>query len=138
MADSEYFKWRTLIGLAHVDKRLMKEEKEFLTNKIKELAPPAMHFQLMSEMAEDVVNPKPIDMLFEMIHDPPDRVEALVLAYQLFCSDDDLDDREQEAFQYMKNYVMNDPETDGLMKELIEEMAGDPDRRAFVAFFHAL
>ena len=50
LEESEYYKWRTLIGMAHVDKRFMREEQSFLKDKINKEAPAAMAGQLLQEM----------------------------------------------------------------------------------------
>ena len=137
--ESEYYKWRTLIAMAHVDKRFMREEQQFLRDKIQNDAPPAMSSQLMQEMAEDMLNPKPPDMLFDRIAQPQDKVQALILSHELFWADGDMDDSEEDIFRFMlksirdvpsasealdqemQNWDVSDPKLDAL-KNLIESV----------------
>ena len=129
MSDSEYYKWRTLIAMAHIDKRLMKEEQQFLRKKIEELAPPAMHFQLFQDMTEDVLSPKPADMLFDRISEPGDKVEALILSHELFWADGNLDEAEEDIFRFMTKSVKSGETSHAILQEKMAGWSDDDEEK---------
>lgn len=104
--ESEYYKWRTLIGMAHVDKRFMREEQSFLKERIEKNAPAAMVSQLMKEMMEDMFSPRPPDVLFDRIADPKHKVETLIMSHELFWADGNLHEDEREIFTYMIRAIL--------------------------------
>jgi len=122
---SEYYKWRCLIALAHVDGRLMRDEQEFLKAHIQENAPEALQPRLMDEMTEDMFGPKKdVDIYFHQISRPQDRVDLLKMAYDLFWADGNLDQTEKAAFDFIIEEIKQDDESFSVLKQSVESWGG--------------
>ncbi len=116
---SEYFKWRCLIGLAHVDFRLMKDEQDFLESYIREYASENIQNRLLEELREDLVNPQDPRSFYELITDPEDRVELYFMAYKLFWSDGEMAQSEKKNLDYIKKNLLEDYEAREVFSNLI-------------------
>ncbi len=108
---SEYYKYRTLICLAHVDGRLMKEEREFLESHITEHASENIQGRLLEEFTDDIFNPQTPEDLYGYITEPEDRIDLLRMAFKLFIADGHVDKREQKSFDFIKKEILENPET---------------------------
>ena len=133
-SESEFYKWRFLIALAHVDGKLMREEQQFLREKIQEHAPEGMHHRLFDEMMEDMLSPKPPDLFFYKIEEAKDKVDVLNLAHMLFWADGDFGDEEKAFLDEVLEAIKADEATLSLLKEDMASWDGSEAKTELKAY----
>lgn len=98
-----YYKWRCLIAFALVDSRLMREEQQFLRDKIENEAPADLKYRLSEEMMEAMMSSEPEkpDEYFSHLSDPEDQVDLLKMAHNLLWVDGDFSELEQSMLDQL-------------------------------------
>lgn len=115
--EHELEKWRFLIALAHVDKKLMREERDFLYENIQQHAEEGLQPLLLQELKDGIFDaPEP---KFDVFHlkDSRDKIDLLHMAHALFWADNDLDDREKFCLDKILEDIKSDTDTLALLKE---------------------
>ncbi len=132
--DNEYQKWKFLIALAHVDKRLMLEEQDFLYDKIKTHADESLHARLYLEVKDCVLYPSPPNFHLFAINAIEDKVDLLTLAHKLFWSDGDLDPREKLCLDRIVLEIKKDMEALALLQNSMPDWDNDEGTKALITY----
>lgn len=104
----DYYLWRSLIAMAHVDGRLMREETNYLEENIKARAPDKYHSKLLAEIRSELFSPKPAEKFFRKIRKSSQKVALLELANDLFLVDNHIDIKERNELDKLINLIKND------------------------------
>ena len=104
----DYNLWRSLIAMAHVDGRLIREETNFLEENIKAKAPDKYHQRLIAEIRSELFRPKPAEKFFTKIKKSSQKVALLELANDLFMADNHIDIRERNELDKLIEFIRKD------------------------------
>ena len=105
LSESSFNKWRCLIALAFIDKKLQPAEKNFFLERLKNLTDEAITEKHMTVFQQDFSSPKNPKMFFEKIKDPNDLIDLLQLLYELFWIDGEYAQPEKRMFKTLKSYI---------------------------------
>lgn len=105
LSNNSFNKWRCLIALSYIDKKLQPTEKQFFVNKFKTMDNAVITQYQMDTFRDDFKKPKVPGTFFHKINDRLEKIDLLRLSYELFWVDGDFDERERKAFEGMKLYL---------------------------------
>ena len=99
LSESELYKWRCLVALAHADGKLTLEEMNMLKLQFrKRKFPPAA----LNQLNNDLAVAQDFEPLYHKVTERKDREELLNLAHTLFWSDSDFHEAEERLYEYIK------------------------------------
>ena len=117
LSESSFNKWRCLIALSFIDRKLQPSEKQFFLTHLKALTQETITEAQMQVFLEDFRSPRKPKEFIDEIEDPRDLIDLLQLAYKLFWSDGEFDHREKRAFQLLRSYMTNKLQMDRFVLE---------------------
>ncbi len=99
LSESEFYKWRCLVALAHADGKIALEEINMIKLQFRKQQFGAAQLKVLNQ---DLAQPQDFKTLYEHVTEKADREELLQLAHTLFWSDSDFDDAEQRLYEYIE------------------------------------
>jgi uncharacterized membrane protein YebE (DUF533 family) len=114
ISDSRFFMWRAVVAMAHADKVIEPEEKEFIENYINRL--PFSEKQ-RETLRRDLEKQRDVAQMFELVTEPEDQSEFFMFARMLVWSDGDYDAQEKKILEYLESTQMR-----SLNHDRLEEM----------------
>lgn len=124
LSNSSYNKWRCLIALAHIDKKLQPTEKEFFSKKLSDLGHEAATAEQLDTFRDDLENPKNPEIFFKKVEDRLEKLDLLRLAYELFWIDGEFDERERKAYEAMRGALSKSLDIDRFALDDLAKMRG--------------
>lgn len=119
LGTSMFYMWRALVALAHADGQMGQEEIDYF-RKLFDTLP--RHYELTvaqrEAFADDLMNPKQIDLMLPFINDPEVRKMLLDYAEMLAWIDGVLDPREEDILKRLHQVASPEYDQSELAAEL--------------------
>ena len=105
ISQDAFYKWRSVIALAHLDKKIQPVEKAFIIQKLREVEKHGITQEQLDILREDFKTPqKPIEFL-GLINNPYEMIHALILGFRLLWCDEEFHFNEKRSFNYLLKKV---------------------------------
>lgn len=95
ITESEFYKWRCLVALAHADHVVTPEEKNMIEFQLRQVSLSPDQLDILNSDMEEGKNIKP---LYEKVTEMKDRKHLTQLAFTLFWSDSNFDESEKKIY----------------------------------------
>ncbi len=137
VTDSEFYMWRSLFALVHVDYRVTDEEVRFMAEALEDV--PFSNEQ-RAVLEEDIKTPQDVVEMFSSISEPRDQAKFFNFAREIVWVDGDYGSEEQEVMLKLKEIHLKNAVVDDLIGFVDLELEDDspaksgaqaPKRRSF-------
>jgi tellurite resistance protein len=100
ISNPEFYKWRTLVAMAHADGVVTPEEREMLQGRFEKIGFSKAQRDVLEE---DIQNPGDPSLMMSKIEDESQRADLMHLAHLLFWSDGEFHEAERKMFELIKS-----------------------------------
>ncbi len=130
VTNSQFYMWRTLFAMVHVDDVVSEEEVRFMAEAFEDVPfSREQHRVLM----DDAKNPQDIIEMFKGISDVQDQAVFFKIARDLVYIDGEYGPEEQEAMLKLKELHLQHGDVDDLIGRVTLELEDDADSEARIA-----
>jgi len=125
ITESQFYMWRTLFAISHVDNIVTDEEMRFMIEALEDLP---FSLEQKKILSDDIVNPQDIIEMFEKISNNRDQAEFFKFARELVWIDGDYGKEEQEIMLKLKRLHVESVDVDDLVGNVGLQLEADDDR----------
>ncbi len=127
ITESEFYMWRTLFAMAHVDGTVSDNEVSIMAEALEDIA---FSEEQKKTLTYDIRNPQDIVAMFEKISDPKHQALFFKFARDMVWADGDFGKAEQEIMVKLKKVHLKATNVDDLIGSIdLEFDDGLPDRK---------
>ena len=122
VTDSEFYMWRSLFALVHVDYRVSDEEVRFMAEALEDVP---FSDEQRSVLEGDIKTPQDVVEMFGRISNPRDQAKFFNFAREIVWADGDYGSEEQEIMLKLKEIHMKNTVVDDLVGFVDLELEDD-------------
>lgn len=112
ISESRFYMWRTIFAMAHADEDVSPREIRFMAEKLEDVS----FTQEQSDILKrDIVEPQPIEDMFQKITDPADQALFFSFAREMVWADGDFSPDEQEILSRLQRLHLEFVNVDDLV-----------------------
>ncbi len=125
VTESEFYMWRTLFAIAHVDDIVSKEEVRFMAEVLEDNS---FNDEQRAILNDDIKNSRDISEMFSKISDKKDQARFFSLARKLVHIDGDFGDAEQLAMLKILSEHIRSVDLDQLIGKMEFELEDEEEK----------
>lgn len=112
ITDSQFYMWRTLFAMAHVDNTVSDEEVRFMAEALEDIP---FSDEQESILRDDIKHPKDVGEMFGRISDDKDQAKFFEFAQKMVWVDGDYGKEEQEIMLKLQSQHIQTVDVDNLV-----------------------
>lgn len=126
VTESQFFMWRTLFALAHVDRYVSNDELRFMAEALEDVP---FSEEQKNVLTQDIKEPQDVFEMYKLIRDDTDRIEFFRFAHDMVWIDGDFGPEEQKIMLKLQEEQVRRTDVSDLVGKVNLKLEGeyDPD-----------
>lgn len=124
VSESQFYMWRTLFALAHVDRYVSNDELRFMVEALEDV--PFLEDQI-TILKQDIKEPQDVFEMYQNIKDDTDRIEFFRFAHDMVWADGDFGPEEQKIMLKLQEEQVRRTDVSDLVGKVKLTLEGELD-----------